>query len=62
MNKPSRELRAVAGAARKRADADRALRAAIRTAAAAGLSYRTIATAAGLSHEHVRRIAQKEEL
>lgn len=52
------ELRQVQKAADKAASARTTLHAAIIAARAAGVPLRTIADAAGMSHEQVRRIAQ----
>jgi hypothetical protein len=51
------DLRKVERAAAKAAASREALEAAIRAARAQGVPLRTIAAAAGLSHEQVRRIA-----
>lgn len=50
----------VTRAARKAASARQVLDAAIREARAEGLPLRTIAEAAGLSHEQIRRTVEKE--
>lgn len=57
MTETQKVARAAAKAAHWRAE----LEAAIRDARAAGVPLRTIAEAANLSHEHVRRIANEPE-
>lgn len=54
------ELRKIERAAAKAAVAREALESAIREAHENGLALRTIAEAAGVSHEQVRRIVQRE--